>query len=122
MSAILVNKTTRMLPRKNRIPRHDFPAGPRQGSRVFSTLFSGIIYPSKTGTRISVVVSKKTTKTAVARNRLRRRFYAVTTPYLQSFSQGSLVVLYPKIEAEKAPASLLKTEVETVLRRAKLIP
>lgn len=110
-----------MLPQKNRISRNDFPTGSRQGSRVFSPLFSGVIYPSKTGTRVAVVVSKKTAKTAVARNTLRRRFYATLAPYLKSFSQESLIVLYPKIEAKKSPFSMLKVEIEAMLRHTKLL-
>ena len=111
-----------MLPQKNRIARKDFPTGPRQGFRVFSPLFSGVVHPQKGGgVRVSVVVSKKTAKTAVVRNSLRRRFYAAMSPYLASFSQGALIVLYPKIEAKKASYSILKTEVETALRHAKLL-
>jgi ribonuclease P protein component len=111
-----------MLPQKNRIPRKDFPTGPRQGSRVFSPLFSGVVHAQKeSGVRVSVVVSKKTAKTAVVRNRLRRQFYTAMTPHLQSFSQGALVVLYPKLEAKKAPFSLLKAEIEKALHGAKLL-
>ncbi|OHA83994.1 MAG: hypothetical protein A2937_00560 [Candidatus Yonathbacteria bacterium RIFCSPLOWO2_01_FULL_47_33b] len=119
-----------MLPQKNRIARKDFPAGPRQGIlnqqvrglAVKSNLFSGVIHPQKIGgVRVSVVVSKKTAKTAVVRNSLRRRFYTAITPYLPGFSQGALVIIYPKIEAKKAPFSLLKTEIETALRHAKLL-
>ncbi len=110
-----------MLPKKNRITRKDFPARNRQGFRVFSTLFSGTIYKHEDSVKVSIVVSKKTAKTAVTRNYLRRIFYEATNEYIKGFSKGVLIVLYPKIEAQKAQFSDLKIEVEKALRQAKLI-
>jgi ribonuclease P protein component len=110
-----------MIPQKNRIPRKDFPSDHREGFRVFSPLFSGVIYPSTKGVRVSTVVSKKTAKAAVTRNSLKRRFYAAISPHLKSFSREVLVVLYPKKDAIKAPFSLIQSEVENVLRRAKFL-
>ncbi len=128
-----------MLSKKNRIPRKDFPARNRQGFRVFSSLFSGTIYPIRNGSplrtptapngtgknedgvKVSVVVSKKTAKTAVVRNYLRRIFYEATSEHIKGFSKGALIVFYPKIEAQKAHFSTLKLEIEKALRQAKLI-
>ncbi|MHB1117972.1 MAG: ribonuclease P protein component [Minisyncoccota bacterium] len=106
-----------MLPKKNRIPRKDFPADRRQGFRVFSPLFSGVVYPSSYGVRVSVVVSKKTAKTAVVRNTMRRRMYAAITPFLKRFPRDVFVVLYPKAEVKQAPFSVLQKEIETALRK-----
>ncbi len=128
-----------MLPKKNRISRKEFPSHKRQGFRVFSTFFSGTIYPTRGGespralavsnrtgqsegvAKVSVVVSKKTAKTAVARNYLRRIFYEATSDCLDGFLVGAIVVFYPKIEAQKAPLSVLKEEIKKVLRQAKLV-
>ena len=111
-----------MLPKKNRISRKDFPTGPRQGFRVFSPLFSGVVYPKDKGIlRVSVVVSKKTAKTAVVRNLLKRRFYSLIELYRKDFLQGAMIVFYPKMEAIKAPFSEIKTEFEKGLRLAKLV-
>lgn len=110
-----------MLPQKNRISRKDFPTGSRQGLRVFSPLFSGVVYPYTAGVRVSVVVSKKTAKTAVVRNNLRRRLYAAVTPFLKDMVYSALIVIYPKVEAKQAPFSVLQREVEAALRHAKLV-
>lgn len=115
-----------MLPRKNRISKKDFPApkrpayrdghgAGRQGTRVFSPLFSGVIYKNDGLARTAVVVSKKTAKTAVARNRIRRRFYAVLEPILKGGKQGGTMVFYPKKEVETAPFAVLRSEIETAL-------
>ncbi len=128
-----------MLPKKNRILRKDFPAHNKQGLRVFSSLFSATIYPNrdedslrvlavssatgpnKDGAKISVVVSKKTAKTATARNYLRRVFYEAVSEYTKVFLKGALIVFYPKIDAQKAKFSVLKTEIEKALRQANLL-
>lgn len=111
-----------MLSQKNRIPRKDFPAHSRQGFRVFSELFSGTVYPSsETGVRVSIVVSKKTAKLAVVRNRLRRVFYEAIKPYLKDISGGSLVVLYPKQGSIKAAFKVIESELESALKKAKVL-
>ncbi len=110
-----------MLPKKNRIPRKDFPVRNRQGFRVFSPIFSVTIYKNEDGVKVSVVVSKKTAKTAVVRNYLRRIFYEATSEHIKGFSKGALIVFYPKIEAQKAHFSTLKLEIEKALRQSKLI-
>lgn len=111
-----------MLPQKNRILRKDFPTGSRQGFRVFSPLFSGVVYPKEKGIlRASVVVSKKTAKTAVVRNLLKRRFYALTKLYKKDFLQGTMIVFYPKKESIKASFSEIKAEFEKGLRSARLV-
>ncbi len=110
-----------MLSKKNRIPRKEFPARNRQEFRVFSPLFTGTIYPNEDGVKVSVVVSKKTAKTAVARNYLRRIFYEAVSEYIKGFSKGVLIVFYPKTDAQKTPFSALKLEIEKALRQAKLI-
>lgn len=110
-----------MLPRKNRILKDDFPAPKRQGFRVFSPLFSGTFYKNEGEIRVAVVVSKKTAKTAVIRNFIRRRFYEVIHLNLKSFTQQGLLVLYPKKETATIDFPALKTEIESALRKAKLI-
>lgn len=110
-----------MLPQNNRISKKDFPSSKRQGFRVFSPLFSGTFYKEEGNVRVSVVVSKKTAKTAVARNLMRRRFYEAIHPHKENFKDPGLLVFYPKKEVIAASFSVLKEEIETVLRKAKLI-
>ncbi|MEK7148496.1 MAG: ribonuclease P protein component [Patescibacteria group bacterium] len=110
-----------MLPRKNRISKQAFPAPKRQGLRVFSPLFSGTFYKNEGELRVAIVVSKKTAKTAVTRNLIRRRFYEILHPNLKSFTQQGFLVFYPKKETATVDFSYLKTEIESVLRKEKLI-
>lgn len=110
-----------MLPRTNRIPRKEFPSYPLRGIRVSSPLFSAIVYPREHGVRFSVVVSKKTAATAVVRNRIRRRLYAAVEPLVKTFTRGATIVLYPTINAEKAPLHILKREIAEVLRKQNML-
>lgn len=111
-----------MLPRKNRISRKEFPSHNVKGFRVFSPYFSAIFYKKEAGEcRASVVVSKKTAKTAVDRNKLRRRFYDLVAPYFKTSSQPTTIVFYPKIESKPAKFSVLQIEVENAFKQAKLI-
>lgn len=120
-----------MLPSKNRISRKEFPAHKAQGIpnqlvrgsavKFFSPYFSAIFYNGAVESRASVVVSKKTAKTAVARNLLRRRFYDLLAPYFKTMSVPTTVVIYPKTEAINAQFSVLKIEIENALMKARLI-
>lgn len=95
------------------------------GTRSFSPLFSVVFYKNKDflvkESKVSVVVSKKTAKTAVVRNRLRRRFYDLFQPYLNVLNSVTTIVVYPKKEAEKAKFSVLQKEVEKALKQTKVI-
>ena len=113
-----------MLPQKNRIPRKDFPGHKVQGFRVYFPFFTAVFYkPGKevSMSRASVVVSKKTAKSAVERNTLRRRFYDLLAPFFREAVEVTTVVIYPKADAQKAEFSLLKREIEKSFKQAKLI-
>lgn len=104
-----------MLPKKNRISKEAFPSSNMKGIRVFSPLFSGVIYKNEGLSRAAVVVSKKIAKTAVVRNRIRRRFYAAIAPLLKNTDKGGLIVFYPKKEVATVPFPILKSEIEATL-------
>ena len=124
-----------MLPQKNRITRNNFPGHKVQGfpnqqiralgEKFFNPYFSGVYYrisdKNVKESRVSVVVSKKTAKTAVSRNLLRRRFYEIFGVHINTLENIVTIVIYPKKEAEKAKFSVLKIEVEKALKQAKLL-
>ena len=114
-----------MLPRKNRLSRKDFPSTSGGGVRAFSLYFSAVFYKSTKTiqklSRASVVVSKKTAKTAVIRNLLRRRFYEIISLYLETLVSPTTIVIYPKAGVQKIKFPELKVEVEKALIGAKLL-
>lgn len=117
----LGHKSLIMLARKNRIPTKEFPSFKDKGIRFVSGLFSGTLYKTTAKTQISVVVSKKTAKTAVARNLLRRRFYSTISPLVKRISKGTRLVFYPNTEAIKAPFPTIRAEIEEVFQKNKII-
>lgn len=111
-----------MLPKKNRISKKDFPSPQRRGFRVFSPFFSAIFYSHENSSkqnRVAIVVSKKTAKTAVSRNLLRRRFYNLIRPHLEKLLVPTVIVFYPKLEAGKADFTILESEIEGAFQQVK---
>lgn len=118
-----------MLPKKNRITRKDFPSYKAKGFNnktirvldIKSLFFSVVFYKTDKAEAIknhgSIVVSKKIAKTAIARNTLKRRFYDLLAPYFKDPLIQTTVVVYPKIDAQKAKFSVLKNEMEKVFQQ-----
>ncbi|MEK7538715.1 MAG: ribonuclease P protein component [Patescibacteria group bacterium] len=109
-----------MLSKKNRISRKDFPASNVRGFRVFSPLFSLVVYTKSEGVHIAVVTSKKISKSAVVRNTLRRRLYALLEPQIKNL-RSATVVVYPKQEALSSSPTVLRTELIKALQQSKLL-
>lgn len=71
--------------------------------------------------KISVVVSKKVLKTAVGRNRIRRRVYGVLQKLLPSIGDGFFLVFYPKAVIQTISSKELETQVLQVLKNSRVI-
>lgn len=72
-------------------------------------------------TRVAVVVSKKVNKSAVVRNRIRRRIYEIVRlhPAHDSFAHEMVFTIY-KAEAATESGESLSNEVNDLLKKAKL--
>ena len=72
--------------------------------------------------RLAVVVSKNVSRSAVVRNRIRRRIYDIIYKYSTAISQPyDLVVTVYKAEAGTMPSARLNTIVQEVFVRAGII-
>ena len=104
--------------------RHVYRQGKTVRGPLFSTRF--LINPKRTRYRISVVVSRKVNKSAVARNRIRRRLYEavrlmesdilqpydiVVTVFSDSVLQESPTDLRRQVEKQLKEAGILATRV-----------
>lgn len=73
--------------------------------------------------RAAVVVSKKVSKSAVVRNRIRRRVYEILrTQYADTLAGVSLVILAYDQSVATMTAKELRTEVASLLSKARLTP
>ncbi len=72
--------------------------------------------------RITVIVSKKISKSAVKRNRIRRRIYEIIRLQLPNFQQVfDLAIIVNNIDIEQLSHQELKAKIEDVLKQAEII-
>lgn len=116
-----------MISKQNRISRQDFEIIMKKGGLVSSPFFNCrfIKNPeniSSASWRISVVISKKVAKTAVLRNKIRRRAYSVLKNSTKNPSPASgYIILFAKKGVEKATFSETKEAIQDILIKAKII-
>ena len=100
-----------MLPKKRRVSKQAFKN--LQGSHsVTLPSFTLRIIRAEGPTRVAFVVSKKIAKTAVLRNKLRRRGYDVIRKIISRLKDGMLLVFYMKKESVTLSANDMLKEVE----------
>lgn len=69
-------------------------------------------------TRIAVVVSRKISKKAVIRNRIRRRIAAILTEMWENLSPGYDIVITVRQDVSSVPAANLAIALKTALARS----
>ena len=112
-----------MIPSSRKVGKSLFKSLMEKGKSFYSESFSARVFLSGTSelARFSVVVAKKLEKSAVKRNQIKRRTYSLLRPHLATAKIGSLCVFFikKKIGTKSLPA--LRIEIETVLRKAKIL-
>jgi ribonuclease P protein component len=112
-----------MLSKSQRIPRSEFQNIAKQGRFIASTHFSLKYSPSTSSTRqsaisprtqIAVSVSKKVSKSAVVRNRTRRRAYSALRDLLPHLKPG-MYLFMAKVGADKLKGDVLRLELANLL-------
>jgi ribonuclease P protein component len=112
-----------MLPKKRRINKAIFPSSTVFQRQATSDLFSiKVSFPKDVVmTKISCVVSKKVSTSAVIRNQIRRRVYSAIEEIIPSLKQGALVVVYAKKGIDKATFQKIKSELKILLSKTEMI-
>ena len=96
----------------------------RQGSSVRGSLGSLHVHVDKNRPkfRVAVVVSKKVHKSAVVRNRIRRRVYELVRTHQPHINKpAELIFTIYQVEAATIPSEQLAGEVHDLLSKAKLL-
>ncbi len=108
-----------MLKKTERLNRTDFNLCFAKGGRIHGLYTTVINYPSLEGFLCAVVVSKKVSKKAPVRNKIRRRVYGVVEKIKKDKNlKGShIIVVKPEVNKLSAAAftSLLGEEVGRLL-------
>jgi len=113
-----------MLSKANRIKKSDFPVlikiGQNFSSENFSLKFSPQANPNQVSL-FSVVIAKKIVKTAVGRNKLKRRVHYALSKKLAKIKTGYQVIIFIRANLLKTPYSTLEQELLTLLIKTKLL-
>ena len=117
------------LPKAHRLrDRKDYRAVYEQGIRRYSPHLTLIALPAKENqntvipaTTFGISISKKVSKKAVVRNRMKRQIKGVIRTYLQSVNPGWKVVIVVKPKAIKCKYEHFLRELEELLKQTKII-
>lgn len=102
--------------------KRDFDRVFKKGRKVFHPLLGLRFFKNTLPTsRVVVVVGGKVSKSAVKRNRVRRRLRELIRVRLTQLAEPSDLIFIAKPEALKATFTELEVAVDHVLRRAKLL-
>lgn len=111
-----------MLSKKHRINKSLFREILKKGKNYNSDLISLKTAPRAGGNPLfGFVVSKKTAKKAVARNKLKRRGRYVAKKHLASFKKGAVNIIFFKKGSETLKFSELEEKMLELFRRAKIL-
>lgn len=111
-----------MVPKNNRINRENFEKVMKKGGFVNSSLFS-LRFTKKLekSTCFSIVVAKKIAKTAVLRNKIRRRAYSILKKLTRNLESPYFIILFSKKGVETASFEETRTDIESLLKKAKIL-
>ncbi len=105
-----------MLSKKHRISKGIFPSATK-GRRYFYALFSITHKDATSGPLFAVVVGKSVGKTAVLRNKVRRRFYESLHKYLTKIKNKGHYIFFVKKGAEKVTFKEIDSEIKNALTK-----
>lgn len=112
-----------MLPQENRLKhRRDFDAvyqrGLHRGSRCFTLR---VLRQPEQPTRIGISISRKVSKRAVVRNRIKRQVRSILRSFLPRTKPGFSIVIGVRIEATECDYPQYLQELEQLLVKAEVL-
>ena len=110
-----------MLPHSQRISVHLFKDIMKKGEVLHSTFFIIRCVNSQEKSHYAVSVSKKIAKTAVLRNKIRRRTYSIISQFLPRFKMNKKMIIIAKIGVEKMTIDSLKKEIEKIFVKSEFL-
>ena len=107
-----------MLKRENRLRgRKNLALMRKEGELFQNPLFGVVILEGKEENRFGIVISKKISKLAVERNKIRRRIYEAVAKELKEMRKGIWVLFLVKREIMERESEEIVREVKKVLKR-----
>ena len=105
-----------MLSKKQRLSRKEFSLIYKNGKRVSTPLFYFIYKKAQERSRYSVVVSKKVSKSAVGRHKIKRRVYSILSEYIKQHPThiyDGIFIMSPQVSKESVD-TIKQTVVKTL--------
>ncbi len=109
-----------MLSKKNRLTRSEFSEYFKQGKRFHSPLFT-LVYQQNNTLKASAVISKKIAKTAVARNKFRRRVYSVFEVSARQKPFSGIFICIAKVGAGEASFDSIRTQLSSLIHKTSVL-
>ena len=100
-----------MFPRRQRLPRGEFPTALSTGRRLSSPNFSVVLPKNANG--YAVIVSKKAARLSVTRHKVKRRVLSA----LRALPLPPSLVVYPKSAVFNMPYDEMKKELSSLLSK-----
>ena len=110
-----------MLNHSYRLTVEKFNQVMEKGRVSHSPLFLVRILRDQADIRISAVAPKKVSKTAVGRNKIRRKIYEATRTYKHRIIPGLHVIIFAKPTVLKATQKEIVADLEDIFVKSKLI-
>ncbi len=112
-----------MLSRKKLIPlKQEFSRIRKTGKQYDSPSFGLLVsFGSKSESQAAFIVSKKIDKRSVVRHQVKRKLADAISPFLPRLGKNVELVFLAKQKIIEAPPEQIKSELETVLNRARLL-
>jgi ribonuclease P protein component len=112
-----------MLSRNRRVTTAMFSEVGAQGTPFYGEYFIArvLVKAALPESRFSVVVSKKVAKTAVVRNRNKRKVRALVAKLYPSLEKKAAVLVFVKKDISRIASNVLSADLGGVLKKAKLL-
>lgn len=110
-----------MISRSQRISGEQFDSVMEKGKIIHSSLFLARILGGQKDTRIAAVTPKKIMKTAVARNKVRRKIYEAVKEFKLEIVSGVHILVFAKSTAIKSTQTEIVTDMRTLFVKAGLL-
>jgi ribonuclease P protein component len=104
-----------MLTRDTRVPKKLFPL--LKKNKLFEGEFFSlrVTYGVISGVRAVCIVSKKVSKMAVQRNKIKRQVYSILVPLLNKSSKNCIIQIFPKKTSVEKNYPLLEEDIKKII-------
>jgi ribonuclease P protein component len=110
-----------MLSKRNRLGTKQFDEIMEKGRIIHSPFFLLRVFKTEKRTGVAAVAPKKVAKTAVSRNKLRRKIYSAARPLYKTLQAGVNLIIIAKPAVLEASQQEIVSDIEKLFIKAALL-